>query len=123
MGDFLCAATAEIAVGQLTPGAVRLGQAVFVLVELTAGVVVAAEISRVGTASLRERHVATALPGWLLVLAWIPFSIGLALTFSARRPDIPWIAGLVYVAGGSGSALPRSSARSRARSSRRRRWR
>jgi uncharacterized membrane protein YjjP (DUF1212 family) len=99
-GDFLCAATAEIAVGQLTPGAVRLAQAVFVLVELTAGVVVAAEISRVGTASLFERHVATALPGWLLVLAWIPFSVGLALTFSARRPDIPWIAGLVYVAWG-----------------------
>jgi uncharacterized membrane protein YjjP (DUF1212 family) len=97
-GDFLCAATAEIAAGQLTPGAVRLAQAIFVLVELTAGVVVAAEISRVGTASLFERHVATALPGWLLVLAWIPFSIGLALTFSARRQDVPWIAALVYVA-------------------------
>jgi uncharacterized membrane protein YjjP (DUF1212 family) len=99
-GDFLCAATAEIAVGQLTPGAVRLAQAVFVLVELTAGVVVAAEISRVGTSSLFERHVATALPGWLLALAWIPFSIGLALTFSARLRDVPWIGLLVYLAWG-----------------------
>jgi len=36
-GDFLCAATAEIAVGQLTPGAVRLAQAAFTLVEIAAG--------------------------------------------------------------------------------------
>jgi uncharacterized membrane protein YjjP (DUF1212 family) len=99
-GDFLCAATAELAVGQITPGAVRLAQAAFVLVELTAGVIVAAEITRVGTASLFERHVASALPGWLLVLAWIPFSIGLALTFSARLQDVAWIAALVYLAWG-----------------------
>ena len=33
-GDYLCAATAEIAVGQLTPGAVRLAQAAFTLLEI-----------------------------------------------------------------------------------------
>jgi uncharacterized membrane protein YjjP (DUF1212 family) len=58
-GDFLCAATAEIAVGQLTPGAVRLAQAAFTLVEIAAGVLIAAEVSGVGTGGLFE----AAVPG------------------------------------------------------------
>jgi uncharacterized membrane protein YjjB (DUF3815 family) len=99
-GDFLCAATAELAVGQLTPGAVRLIQAAFTLVELAAGLVIAAEISGAGTRSLFERQVPSTLPGWLLAVSWIPFTVGLALTFSARMRDVPWILALVYLAWG-----------------------
>src|ERR1700728_1869791 len=43
-GDYLCAATAEIAVGQLTPGAVRLAQAAITLVELVARVRICAAV-------------------------------------------------------------------------------
>jgi uncharacterized membrane protein YjjP (DUF1212 family) len=99
-GDFLCAATAEIAVGQLTPGAVRLAQAAFTLVEIAAGVLIAAEITGAGTTSLFESTVPAVLPYWLIVVSWIPFVLGLALTFSARMGDVPWILALTYVAWG-----------------------
>jgi uncharacterized membrane protein YjjP (DUF1212 family) len=99
-GDFLCAATAEIAVGQLTPGAVRLAQAAFTLVEIAAGVLIAAEISGVGTGHLFEAAVPGVLPVGLIVASWLPFVIGLALTFSARMRDVPWVLALTYLAWG-----------------------
>lgn len=87
-GDFLCAATVELAVGQITPGTVRLAQAAFTIVELAAGVVIAAELTGVGARSLFEAVVPT-LPYWLILISWIPFTFGLALTFSARMRDVP----------------------------------
>lgn len=100
-GDFLCAATVEIAVGQITPGAVRLAQAAFTLVELAAGVAIAADISNVGTRSLFESSVPLSLPHWLVALSWIPFSLGLVWTFSARMRDLIWILLFVYLAWGT----------------------
>jgi hypothetical protein len=38
------------------------------------------------------------LPSWLIAVAWIPFTIGLALTFNARMQDVPWMLLLVYLA-------------------------
>src|ERR1700722_16581183 len=97
-GDYLCAATAEIAVGQLTPGAVRLAQAAFTLVEIAVGIIIAAEVSGVGTGSLFEATVPRGLPYWLIVISWVPFVFGMALTFSARLRDTPWILALTYLA-------------------------
>lgn len=97
-GDFLCAATAEIAVGQLTPGAVRLAQAAFTLVELAIGVVIAAEVSGVSPDALFDSVVPPVLPFWLVAASWVPFTLGLVLTFSARMRDLPWILGLTYLA-------------------------
>jgi uncharacterized membrane protein YjjP (DUF1212 family) len=97
-GDFLCAATAEIAIGQLTPGAVRLAQAAFTLVELAIGVVIAAEISGVSTAALFDTKVPPVLPFWLVTISWVPFTLGLVLTFSARLRDFWWILALTYLA-------------------------
>jgi uncharacterized membrane protein YjjP (DUF1212 family) len=99
-GDFLCAATAEIAIGQLTPGAVRLAQAAFTLVELALGVVIAAEISGVSADKLFDTTVAPVLPFWLVALSWVPFTLGLVLTFSARIRDFGWILVLTYLAWG-----------------------
>jgi uncharacterized membrane protein YjjP (DUF1212 family) len=99
-GDFLCAATAEIAIGQLTPGAVRLAQAAFTLVELAVGVVIAAEISGVSADKLFDTTVAPVLPFWLVALSWVPFTLGLVLTFSARIRDFGWILVLTYLAWG-----------------------
>ncbi|NUT32040.1 MAG: threonine/serine exporter family protein [Hamadaea sp.] len=100
-GDYLCAATAELAVGQITPGAVRLAQAIFTLVELAVGLVIAAEITQVGAASLTERPVHGGLPFWIVALSWIPFTIGLVLTFTARPRDFLWMLLLVYLAWGA----------------------
>src|SRR6202453_921287 len=99
-GDFLCAATAEIAIGQLTPGAVRLAQAAFTLVELAVGVVIAAEISGVSADSLFDTSVPPVLPFWLVAVSWVPFTLGLVLTFSARMRDFGWILALTYLAWG-----------------------
>jgi uncharacterized membrane protein YjjB (DUF3815 family) len=55
-GDLLCAATAEIAVGQFTPGAVRLAQAAVTLIQLAAGVMIAAELTGVGVRALVAAH-------------------------------------------------------------------
>jgi uncharacterized membrane protein YjjP (DUF1212 family) len=100
-GDLLCAATAEIAVGQFTPGAVRLAQAAVTLVQLAAGVIIAAELTGVGLTALSQpAPPGHSLPGWLIVVAWIPFTFGLALTFNARMRDVPWMLLLVYLAWG-----------------------
>jgi uncharacterized membrane protein YjjP (DUF1212 family) len=99
-GDFLCAATAELAIGQLTPGAVRLAQALFTLVEIAVGIIIAAEITGVGTARLFESQVPPVLPYWLILLSWAPFAVGLTLTFSARMRDLPWILALTYLGWG-----------------------
>ena len=99
-GDFLCAAAAEISVGQFTVGTIRLVQSFFTLFQLAAGVVIGASISGAGTAALMERSTVSNLPWWLNVAMWIPFSVGLALTFCARRRDIGWITALVFVAWG-----------------------
>jgi len=100
-GDLLCAATAEIAVGQYTPGAVRLAQAAVTLFQLAAGVIIAAELTRVGLTALSQPSApGHSLPDWLIVVAWIPFTIGLALTFNARMRDVPLMLVLVYLAWG-----------------------
>jgi uncharacterized membrane protein YjjP (DUF1212 family) len=99
-GDLLCAASAEIAVGQFTPGAVRLAQAAVTLVQLAAGVVIAAELTGVGLRALSEPSTGQTLPTWVIAVAWIPFTVGLALTFNARMRDVPWMLLLVYLAWG-----------------------
>jgi uncharacterized membrane protein YjjP (DUF1212 family) len=106
-GDFLCAATAEIAVGRLTPGAVRLAQAAFTLVELAVGVVIAAEISGVSADALFDSAVPPVLPFWLVAVSWVPFTFGLVLTFSARLRDFGWILALTYLAWGVQLAVTR----------------
>ena len=101
-GDLLCAATVEIAVGQYTPGAVRLAQAAVTLLQLAAGVIIAAELTGVGLKPLSQPGApGPSLPEWVIALAWIPFTIGLALTFNARMRDVPWMLLLVYLAWGA----------------------
>lgn len=82
-GDYLCAGTAELAVGQVTPGAVRLTQSAFTLFEIAVGVLIAAELSNVGTTSLFESTVPPTLPDWFMAVSWIVFTLGLVLAFSA----------------------------------------
>jgi uncharacterized membrane protein YjjP (DUF1212 family) len=97
-GDFLCAAAAEVAVGQFTVGIVRLLQSFLVLFELAAGVIIGAAISGVGTASLISSSTVDNMPWVVTVLAWIPFTIGMALTFCARPRDVRWLLLGVYLA-------------------------
>lgn len=99
-GDFLCAAAAEIAVGQFTVGTIRLAQSFLVLFELAAGVIIGAAISGAGTASLISSTTVDNMPWIVTVLAWVPFTLGMALTFCARRRDVIWLLLGVYLAWG-----------------------
>ena len=99
-GDFLCAAAAEISVGQFTVGTIRLVQSVFILLQLAAGVIIGAAVTGVGTAALISSTTVNNIPWIVTALAWIPFTIGMALTFCARRRDIGWLLFGVYVAWG-----------------------
>ncbi len=99
-GDFLCAAAAEIAVGQFTVGTIRLVQSAFILAQLAAGVVIGAALSGAGTASLLDSSTVNNIPWAVTVLAWIPFTLGMALTFSARWRDVGWLLFGVYLAWG-----------------------
>ncbi len=99
-GDFLCAAAAEIAVGQFTVGTIRLVQSAFILLQLAAGVVIAAGITGAGTASLISSSTVDNIPWIVTALAWVPFTVGMALTFCARRRDVGWLLLGVYVAWG-----------------------
>ncbi len=100
-GDFLCAAAAEVAVGQFTVGTIRLVQSFLVLFELAAGVIIGAAISGAGTSSLITSTTVDNMPWILTALAWIPFTIGMALTFCARPRDVRWLLLGVYLAWGA----------------------
>ena len=112
-GDYLSAAAAELATGQLSAGAVRLVYSLFVIVSLAVGVIVAAAVTGVGTSALFEAEIPDNLPYWLIVLSWIPFTLGLAWTFNADLRDWPWMLLLVYSRGSCCSSAPGRSARPR----------
>jgi uncharacterized membrane protein YjjP (DUF1212 family) len=100
-GDFLCAAAAEVAVGQFTVGVIRLLQSFLVLFELAAGVIIGAAVSGAGTSSLISSSTVDNMPWIITTLAWIPFTIGMALTFCARPRDVRWLLLGVYLAWGT----------------------
>jgi uncharacterized membrane protein YjjB (DUF3815 family) len=108
-GDFLCAAAAEISVGQFTVGTIRLVQSAFILFQLAAGVIIAAQLTGAGTASLISSTTVDNIPWLVTALAWIPFTVGMALTFCARRQDIGWLLLGVYVAWGVQLLVVRSA--------------
>jgi hypothetical protein len=64
-------------------------------------VIIAAELTGVGLKALSApAPPGHSLPEWLIVVAWIPFTFGLAWTFNARMRDVPWMLLLVYLAWG-----------------------
>jgi uncharacterized membrane protein YjjB (DUF3815 family) len=108
-GDFLCAAAAEISVGQFTVGTIRLVQSAFILFQLAAGVIIAAQLTGAGTASLISTTTVDNIPWIVTALAWIPFTVGMALTFCARRRDVGWLLVGVYIAWGVQLGVVRSA--------------
>ena len=99
-GDFLCAAAAEISVGQFTVGTIRLVQSTFILMQLAGGVLLGAALSGAGVASLLDSSTVNNMPWIITAIAWIPFTIGMALTFCARFRDLAWLMLGVYLAWG-----------------------
>ncbi len=81
-GDYLSAATAELAAGFLTTGAIRLVYAVFLLVQLYLGVILGLVITGRSRHALFDVAAHGDLPRWALFLAWIVFTAGTVLAFA-----------------------------------------
>jgi uncharacterized membrane protein YjjP (DUF1212 family) len=94
-GDYLSGAVAELAIGRLVSGSARLVWSLFILLQLVIGVVLAAQLTGRGLPALTESAPRSSLPFLIVTLGWIPFSIGLVLTFNAPMSALPWMTALV----------------------------
>jgi uncharacterized membrane protein YjjP (DUF1212 family) len=84
-GDYLSAASAELAAGLITTGAVRLVYAVFLLLQLYVGVLLGVYATGASTHALFDVAATADLPRWALFLGWIVFTVGTVFAFA-----IPW---------------------------------
>lgn len=91
-GDYLSVAAAELAVGRVSAGATRLLWAVVILLQLVVGIVAATQVTGTGADQLFDGTAPGNLPYWVVVVAWVPFTLGLALTFGARLGNVPIMA-------------------------------
>lgn len=94
-GDYLSGAVGELAIGRIVPGASRLIWALFLLLQLLIGILVADQITGRSLSTLTGSAHTSTLPFWAVTLGWIPFTIGLAWTFNAPRSAVPWMMPLV----------------------------
>ncbi|MFJ3498166.1 threonine/serine exporter ThrE family protein [Streptomyces sp. NPDC086091] len=81
-GDYLSAATAELAGGLITTGAIRLVYSVFLLVQLYVGVLLGVLVTGTSTRALFDVAADADLPRWALFLSWIVFTAGTVLAFA-----------------------------------------
>lgn len=92
-GDTLSAGAAELLAGRITSGTGRLVWSFLVLAQMVVGIVAAAEVAGAGAEALTEQEVPAQLPFLVVLLAWIPFTAGLALVFRARASALVWVLG------------------------------
>jgi uncharacterized membrane protein YjjP (DUF1212 family) len=92
-GDTLSAAAGELLAGRITSGTGRLVWSLLILAQMVVGIVAAAEVAGAGAEALTEQEVPAELPFLVVLLAWIPFTLGLALVFRARTSDLGWVLG------------------------------
>ncbi len=121
-GDYLSAATAELAAGLITTGAIRLVYAVFLLVQLYLGVMLGVFATGTSTHALWDIAADSDMARWALFLGWIVFTFGTVLAFAIPRRLFWPLLLLVYVTVGVQSLFTKLVGRSAARSSRRRCW-
>ena len=68
--------------------------------QLAGGVLLGAALSGAGVGSLLDSSTVNDMPWIITAIAWIPFTIGMAMTFCARLRDVGWLMAGVYVAWG-----------------------
>lgn len=90
-GDTLSAGAGELLAGRITAGTGRLVWSFLVLAQMVVGIVAATEVVGPGLEALTEQEVPAQLPFVAVLLAWIPFTAGLALVFRARVSDLGWV--------------------------------
>ena len=96
-GDYLSAASAELAGGYITTGAIRIVYASFLLVQLYLGVIVGLTLSGRPTGVLLDASAPADLPTWVAWACWIPFTVGTVLAFAIPMRFLWRLLLLVYV--------------------------
>ncbi|MFI9834311.1 threonine/serine exporter family protein [Streptomyces sp. NPDC051913] len=96
-GDYLSAATAELAAGRMTTGAIRLVNAVFLLLQLYLGVLLGVYATGTSTRALFDIAADSDLPRWALFLSWIVFTAGTVLAFAVPHRLFWPLLALVYL--------------------------
>ncbi|MEV6701135.1 threonine/serine exporter family protein [Streptomyces sp. NPDC051453] len=104
-GDYLSAATAELAAGLITTGAIRLVYSVFLLVQLYLGVMLGVFVTGTSTHALFDVAADADLPRWAVFLAWIVFTLGTLFSFAIPVRFFWPLLLLVYVTVGVQSAF------------------
>ncbi len=92
-GDTLSAGAGELLAGRITSGTGRLVWSFLILAQMVVGIVAAAEVAGAGAEALTEQEVPAQLPFIVVLLAWIPFTAGLALVFRAGTAELGWVLG------------------------------
>ncbi|MFD6419592.1 threonine/serine exporter family protein [Streptomyces sp. NPDC060194] len=96
-GDYLSAAAAELAAGHVTTGAIRLVYSIFLLVQLYLGVLLGLALADREPDVLFDTAAPPELPVWVLVVSWIPFTVGSMLAFAIPLRYLPQLLLLVYL--------------------------
>lgn len=104
-GDYLSAATAELAAGLITTGAIRLVYSGFLLVQLYVGVLFGVFFTGTSLHALFDVAAHSDLPRWAPFLAWIVFVAGTLFGFAIPMRFFWPLLLLVYVALGVQSAF------------------
>ncbi|UXY17480.1 threonine/serine exporter family protein [Streptomyces cynarae] len=104
-GDYLSAATAELAAGLITTGATRLVYSAFLLVQLYVGVLFGVFFTGASPHALFDVAAHSDLPRWALFAAWIVFVAGTLLAFAIPLRFFWLLLLLVYVTVGVQSAF------------------
>ncbi|WP_235902666.1 threonine/serine exporter family protein [Streptomyces sp. 1-11] len=104
-GDYLSAATAELAAGLITTGAIRLVYSAFLLVQLYVGVLLGVLFAGATPHAFFDVAAHSDLPRWALFVAWIVFTAGTVFAFAIPLRFFWPLLLLVYVTVGVQSAL------------------
>ncbi|WP_261992500.1 threonine/serine exporter family protein, partial [Streptomyces sp. MS191] len=107
-GDLLSAATAELAAGYLSTGAVRLVYAVVLLLQLYVGVLLGLAVTGTPRSTMLDTVARGDMSHWVIVLSWAVFTAGMVLAFDVPRRSVGWVLALVYLTLGvqaAGTAL------------------
>ncbi|WP_225801522.1 threonine/serine exporter family protein [Streptomyces sp. NK15101] len=103
-GDLFSAATAELAAGFLTTGAVRLVYALVLLLQLYVGVLIGVAVTGTPTGALFDTAQDADLSRWVLVASWAVFTVGMVLAFGVPWRAAGWVTALVYLSLGAQAA-------------------
>lgn len=97
-GDTLSAALLELAHGRAAAGAIRLINVLFQLLTMATGVVLGGILSGTHPNAAFGASVTPDFDGWVMILGWLLFAVGMVWCLSIRWRDFGWVVAMIFVA-------------------------